>query len=80
MKIKFIPPSGGYGDTRCELDVLPHVGEVLNLGNWQGTVKQVVHIPEKYRKDDGISAHIELEQVHTVQDASQAAPGESSAE
>jgi len=53
---------------------------VLNLGNWQGTVAQVVHIPKKYRKD-GECAHIELVQVHKVQDeVSQAASGESSEE
>jgi len=78
MKIKIIGSSGGYGNSICELDALPHIGEVLNLGNWQGTVAQVVHIPEKYRKD-GMSAHIELVQVHKVQDGSQAALAESSA-
>lgn len=67
MKIKIIGSSGGYGNSKYELDALPHVGEVLNLGNWQGTVAQVVHIPKKYRKD-GESAHIELVQIHKVRD------------
>jgi len=80
MKIKIIGNSGGYGNSRDELDALPHASEVLNLGNWQGTVAQVVHIPKKYRKD-GECAHIELVQVHKVQDeVSQAASGESSEE
>jgi hypothetical protein len=32
---------------------------VLNLGDWQGTVEQVIHIPAKFRAD-GCSAHIKL--------------------
>jgi hypothetical protein len=80
MKIKIIGSSGGYRNCVYELDALPHVGEVLSLGNWQGTVAEVMHIPEEHRKD-GMSAHIELTQVHKVQDdASQPAPGQSSEE
>jgi hypothetical protein len=78
MKIKIIGTSGGYRNSLYHLEALPHVGEVLNLRNWQGTVAQVVHIAEEHRKD-GTAAHIELMQVHKVQDGvSQAAPGESS--
>lgn len=50
---------------------------MLNLGNWQGTVAQVVHIPEKHRKD-GISTHIELVHLHQVREGvAGGAPGAS---
>jgi hypothetical protein len=48
MKIKIIGTSGGYRNSLYHLEALPHVGEVLNLGNWQGTVAQVVHWVELY--------------------------------
>jgi hypothetical protein len=77
MKIKIIGSSGGYRNCVYDLDALPHVGEVLSLGNWQGTVAQVVHIPQRHRTD-GMSAHIELVQVHEVKEGvARAAPGES---
>ena len=80
MKIKIIGSSGGYQNCVYDLDALPQVGEVLNLGNWEGTVAQVVHIPEKHRTD-GMSAHIELVQVHQVKDgAADVAPGKQSEE
>ncbi len=59
MKTKIIGHSGGYQDSFYDLDALPHAGEVLHLGNWQGTVEQVIHIPAQHRSD-GCSAHIEL--------------------
>jgi hypothetical protein len=78
VKIKIIGSSGGYRNCTYELDALPHAGELLNLGSWEGTVAQVVHIPEEHRKD-GMAAHIELVQVHQVQDgASPTTPGQSS--
>jgi hypothetical protein len=59
MKTKIIGSSGGYGGCFYDLDTVPRTGEVLNLGDWQGTVEQVIHIPTKFRAD-GCSAHIKL--------------------
>jgi hypothetical protein len=67
VKIKIIGSSGGYENCVYDLDALPHVGEVLNLGNWEGTIGHVVHVPEQHRAD-GMSAHIELVQVHQIKD------------
>jgi hypothetical protein len=64
MKVK-VSDGGGYQQSVYELDALPHVGELLDLGKWQGTVAQVTHIPEKFRTD-GTSARIELTDVHKV--------------
>jgi hypothetical protein len=80
VNIKIIGSSGGYQNCVYDLDALPQVGEVLNLGNWEGTVAQVVHPPEKHRTD-GMSAHIELVQVQQVKDgAADVAPGKQSEE
>jgi hypothetical protein len=65
MQIKIVPGIGGYhgGYPRCryELDALPHNGEVLNLGNLQGIVHQVTHVPAKFRtRKDPEAARITL--------------------
>jgi len=48
MKVKIID-GGGYQGTTLEVDAVPRVGETVKLGNWQGTVVQVIHIPSRYR-------------------------------
>jgi hypothetical protein len=49
MKVLIID-GGGYQGTMLELDAVPRVGETVNLGNWEGTVAQVIHIPVAYRE------------------------------
>jgi hypothetical protein len=41
---------GGYQDTMLDVDFLPREGETVNLGDWEGTVARVIHIPVKYRE------------------------------
>jgi hypothetical protein len=57
VKIKIIGSSGGYQNCVYDLDALPHVGEVLNLGNWEGTVAQVVHVPREAPHGRHVRAH-----------------------
>jgi hypothetical protein len=41
---------GGYQDTMLDLDAVPREGETVNLGDWEGTVARVIHIPVAYRE------------------------------
>lgn len=43
-------PTGGFQDTLLDVDFLPRPGDTVNLGEWEATVKQVVHIPTRYRE------------------------------
>jgi hypothetical protein len=54
MKVK-ITAGGGYQGTTLEVDVLPRAGETVNLGNWEGTVSQVIHIPAAYRNGEHVA-------------------------
>ena len=54
MKVKIIE-GGGYQGTTLDVDAVPRIGETVNLGNGQGTVAQVIHIPSSYR-DSGKAA------------------------
>jgi hypothetical protein len=49
MKVLIID-GGGYQGTMLDVDFLPRAGETVNLGNWEGTVAQVIHIPAAYRE------------------------------
>ena len=49
MKVLIID-GGGYQNTMLDVDFLPRKGETVNLGDWEGTVARVIHIPAAYRQ------------------------------
>ena len=65
MKVR-IEHGGGYQDTTLYMDALPHIGETVRIGDWEGEVIKVTHVPsrnasgKRYREDDEPSALLVL--------------------
>jgi hypothetical protein len=71
MKVR-IEHGGGYQETTYDVDALPRVGETIRIGNWEGKVTKVTHVPsrnasgKRYRGDDDPSALLMLDGSHQV--------------
>jgi hypothetical protein len=68
VKVKIID-GGGYQGTTLDVDAVPRVGERLRLGNWEGTVAQVIHVPARYRGDEEPGTELVLAGVCKVKQA-----------
>lgn len=71
MKVR-IERGGGYQDTTLHVDALPRTGETVRIGDWEGEVIKVTHLPSRnasgrrYREDDEPSALLVLAGSHQV--------------
>jgi hypothetical protein len=68
VKVKIID-GGGYQGTTLDVDAVPRVGEKVRLGNWEGTVAQVIHVPVRYRADEEPGTELVLTGVSKVKKA-----------
>jgi hypothetical protein len=60
---------GGYQGTTLDVDAVPHAGETVRLGNWQGTVAQVIHVPAHYRDNGEPGTELVLTGVSKIKEA-----------
>jgi hypothetical protein len=65
MKVK-ITKGGGYQDVVLDVETTPRAGEMINLGNWEGQVTQVTHIPARYRGENDPVVHLVLAGSHQI--------------
>lgn len=66
---------GGYQGTTYDVDALPRVGEMIRIGDWEGEVVKVTHVPsqnasgKRYRDSGQPGALLELAGSHQVKTA-----------
>jgi len=68
MKVKILA-GGGYQGTTLDVDAVPRVGETVRLGNWHGTVAQVIHVPTRYRDNGEPGTELVLTGVSKIKEA-----------
>jgi hypothetical protein len=71
MKVR-IANGGGFQDTTLDVDALPRAGETVRIGDWEGEVVKVTHVPSqnasgrRYRDDDEPCALLVLAGSHQI--------------